>query len=307
MKRLRPIFNSKFLKGTVLASCLLFTLNAEALTFYLPRQGDVVGEIQMTSVRRGESLGDIGRRYDVGVYEMIEANPGLDPWVPRPGSTVVIPTQYVLPSGPRKGIVINIAEMRLYYYHPDKAIVSTYPLGIGKKGWSTPLVQSTIVSKKKNPTWVPPESIRREHIAKGDPLPAAVPPGPDNPMGKFALYLGGNSSIRIHGTNRAFGIGVRGSHGCIRMFPEDIEMLYYTVPVGTGVRVIHEPFKVGWHKGRLYLEAHQPLSEGKFTGSDSSSSLARAIQRVIEGSHVVNWTSAQMTAKTANGYPSRID
>ncbi len=279
----------------------------EALTFALPQDGDMIGSIQMTTVRKGESLGDIGRRYDVGVYEMIEANPKVDPWVPKSGSVVVVPTQYILPSGPRKGIVINLAEMRLYYYHSDKPLVTTCPLGIGKKGWETPCIVSTIVEKKKDPVWVPPPSIRAEHLAKGDPLPAVVKAGPDNPMGRHALYLAGGSSIRIHGTNKRAGIGVRGSHGCIRLLPEDIEYLYHSVPIGTSVRIIHEPYKVGWYKNRLYLEAHEPLSEPRYRGSDNVDNLVRAIQRAIRGKYVVNWASAQLAAKTRNGYPTRID
>lgn len=287
----------------------LFCLASQApaaLTFPLPQDGDVVGQVQTTKVRRGESLGEIGRRYDVGVYEMIEANPSVDPWVPAARTVVIIPTQFILPRAPRTGIVLNLAEMRLYYYHPDRPLVTTHPVGIGKKGWSTPVGFTTIVSKKKDPSWVPPESVRREHRAKGDILPAVVPPGPDNPMGRYALYLG-MESFRIHGTHRPGGIGVRGSHGCIRLYPEDIESLYYTVPVGTTVAIIHEPYKVGWHKNRLYLEAHGPLTEARHAGSDSTASLARAIEAVIQGSHVINWTSAQMAAKAQNGYPVRID
>lgn len=301
-------YKKMFIHSLVTLATLL-PLGSEALTFPLPRQGDIVGSIQKTMVRRGESLGDIGRRYDVGVYEMIEANPSLDPWVPTVGATVVIPTQFILPrTAPRQGIVINLAEMRLYYYHADKGLVTTHPLGIGKKGWSTPIITSSIVSKKKDPVWVPPPSIRREHAMKGDPLPAVVPAGPNNPMGRFALYLGGNSSIRIHGTNRkSGGIGVRGSHGCIRLFPEDIESLYYTVPIGTTVRIIHEPFKVGWHQNRLYLEAHQPLSEARYVGSNNTSNLVKAIEGAIQGTHMVNWSSAQLAAKSSNGYPTRID
>jgi L,D-transpeptidase ErfK/SrfK len=299
----------KFLLGLCV---LLVEANAYALTFSLPTNGDVVGQVQMTTARKGESLGDIGRRYDVGVYEMIEANPGLDPWVPTPGTIVVVPTQFILPKGPRVGIVLNLAEMRLYYYHADKKLVSTHPVGIGKNGWSTPLGETTILSKKKDPAWVPPEGIRREHLAKGDILPAVVPGGPENPMGRYALYPAAGKlatqGFRIHGTNRPGGIGVRGSHGCIRLFPEDIEHLYYNVPVGTSVRIIHEPYKVGWHNNHLYLEAHQPLTEGQYVGSDNESSLTQAIERAISaGSHLVNWTSAQMVAETKNGYPTRID
>lgn len=302
----RKMKNLKFIK--LLMGLCVFASHASsfALTFPLPKDGDVVGQVQRSTVRSGESLADIGRRYDVGVYEMIEANPGLDPWMPTVGSVVVIPTQFILPRAPREGIVLNLAEMRLYYYHSDKPLVTTHPVGIGKKGNSTPLVTTAVVRKKKDPTWVPPESIRQEHRAKGDILPAVVPAGPDNPLGRYALYLG-HDLYRIHGTNRPGGIGVRGSHGCIRLYPEDIESLYYSVPVGTTVRIVHEPYKVGWYNNHLYLEAHEPLSEGRYAGSNSMNSLKAIIERAIQGSHMVNWTSAQMTAKSQNGYPVRID
>jgi L,D-transpeptidase ErfK/SrfK len=282
-----------------------------ALTFDMPQSGDIVGEIQTTSVKSGESLGDIGRRFDVGVYEMIEANPRLDPWGPTVGAIVVVPTQFILPKGPRVGIVLNLAEMRLYYFHPDKQSVTTHPLGIGKKGWVTPLGNTTIVNKRKDPAWHPPKSIHQEHIANNDPLPPMIPGGtPENPLGLYAFYLGkglGTGAFLIHGTNRPAGVGVRVTHGCIRLLPEDIESLFYKVAVGTSVRIIHEPFKVGWHEGHLYLEAHEPLTEPRFAGSDSLSRLEKLIQEVIQESHLVNWASAKMGAKTANGYPVRID
>lgn len=298
----------KPLKKFLITLLFLISESAISLTFQLPAQGDVVGEVQMTKVRQGESLGDVGRRYDIGFYEMIEANPKVDPWIPATGTVVVVPSQFILPNSPRRGIILNLAEMRLYYFHADKPLVTTHPVGIGKKGWSTPLVSETkILSKKKDPTWTPPESIRREHIAKGDPLPARVLPGPDNPLGRYAFYLGIQGSIRIHGTNKPTGIGFRGTHGCIRLYPEDIEALYYSVPVGTSVRIIHEPYKVGWHKDHLYLEAHQPFTEAQYLGSDSLAHLTKVIERSISGSHLVNWVSAQMAAKTQNGYPVRID
>jgi L,D-transpeptidase ErfK/SrfK len=284
---------------------------AASLTFDLPDDGDIVGEMQTTTVRRGESLGDIGRRFDVGVYEMIEANPRLDPWGPTVGAIVLIPTQFILPNVPRVGLVLNLAEMRLYYFHLDKRQVTTHPLGIGKKGWTTPLGTTSITNKRKDPPWHPPASIRQEHIENNDPLPPVVGGGtPENPLGRYALYLGkglGSGAFLIHGTNRPSGIGVRGTHGCVRLLPEDIEDLFYKVPIGTAVRIIHEPFKVGWHQGHLYLEAHEPCSEPKFAGSDSLLRLEKMIQSAIEGSHMVNWASATMGAKQANGYPIRID
>ncbi len=284
---------------------------AVGLTFDWPEGSDIVGEMQTTTVRKGESLGDIGRRFDVGVYEMIEANPRLDPWGPTVGAIVVIPTQFILPNVPRVGLVLNLAEMRLYYFDLYKRQVTTAPLGIGKKSCPTPLGTTTVINKRKDPPWNPPDSIRKEHIAKNDPLPAFVPGGvPENPMGRYALYLGtglGSGAYRIHGTNAPAGVGVRGTHGCMRLLPEDIEDLFYKVPIGTPVRIIHEPFKIGWHKGHLYLEAHEPCSEPKFAGSDSLSRLEKMIRSIIESSHLINWTSAKMGAKKANGYPVRID
>ncbi len=307
-----------FLQRKSFARSILLVLLASfcspifGLTFPLPDNGDIVGEIQTTTVGENESLGEIGRRFDVGVYEMIEANPNLDPWVPMVGAIVVIPTQFILPKVQRIGLVLNLAEMRLYYFHPDKSLVSTHPLGIGKKGWSTPLGLTSITAKKKDPAWYPPQSIRQEHLSKGDVLPPVVSGGPDNPLGRYALYLAlsglsGKGNFLIHGTNRPGGVGVRSSHGCIRLLPEDIESLYHLIPVGTQVRIIHEPYKVGWHNKHLYLEAHQPLTEAQYSGSTSISRLEKIIESTINSSHMVNWTSAKMFAKTANGYPVRID
>lgn len=289
-------------------------LNAAlGLTFDLPANGDdVVGEMQTTTVRDGESLGDIGRRFDVGVYEMIEANPNLDPWDPTVGAIVVVPTQFILPNVPRVGLVLNLAEMRLYYFDSAKGEVTTHPLGIGMKRCPTPLGTTTVINKRKDPPWNPPDSIRKEHIAKNDPLPAFIPGGvPENPMGRYVLYLGtglgSNGAYRIHGTNAPAGIGVRGTHGCMRLLPEDIENLFYRVPVGTPVHIMHEPFKIGWLNGHLYLEAHEPCSEAKFVGSNSLLRLEKLIKSAIAGSHMINWASATMGAKAANGYPVRID
>lgn len=301
--------NRKLFLSLFLYWCI--ALPVGALTFPLPRTGDVVGQIQTTTVRQGESLGDIGRRYDVGTYEMIEANPALDPWVPPPGAQVIIPTQYILPKGPRSGIVLNLAEMRLYHYHSDKPLVTTYPIGIGKKGWSTPLGQTTITGKKQHPSWTPPASIRKEHLAKGEVLPAMVPAGPENPLGHYAFYLGLKGFL-LHGSNRPTGVGVRSSHGCIRMLPEDIELLFHQVPVGTAVRIVHEPFKAGWHNNHLYIEAHQPLTESQYVGSNSLTHLEKEIQRAVADNgasenHLVNWSSATHAAKVSSGYPVQID
>lgn len=279
---------------------------ANALTYDLPKDGDIVGEIRTVRARGGESLGDIGQEHDLGVYEMIEANPNLDPWYLPSGATVILPTQFILPPGPRKGIILNLAEMRLYYFPANKQTVTTYPVGIGKKGWTTPLINTTIIGKKVDPDWTPPLSIRKEHALKGDILPAVVKAGPDNPLGRHAFYLGIKGFL-FHGTNRPTGVGLRTSHGCIRLFPKDIEALYEEVPVGTSFRVIHEPFKVGWSHGHLYLEAHQPLTEPQYVNSNSLSRLNKIISDAIVGSYILNWNSATQAARASLGYPVRID
>jgi L,D-transpeptidase ErfK/SrfK len=289
----------------VFLSCTLSTATY-ARTFEILGNGDIVGELEHGTVQNGESLGDVGRRYDMGVYEMLEANPGLDPWVPKPGSRVVIPAKFILPAGPRNGLVLNLAEMRLYYYHPNKRYVTTFPIGIGKKGWSSPLGYSTVIGKTKDPSWTPPASIRAEHRRKGDILPAVVPAGPENPLGRYALKLGFEGFL-IHGSHRPGGIGVRSSHGCVRLFNEDIEALFHLVPVGTSIRIVHEPLKVGWQNGHLYLEAHESLSDAKYNGCNSSSVLTRLIQGAAQNAQYVDWKSVIHAARTPNGYPVRID
>ncbi len=227
---------------------------------------NVVGELQVIRARHEDTFLDIARAYDLGYDELVDANPGVDPWLPGAGTRVLLPTRYVLPDGPREGIVLNVGTKRLFYF--PKATpgapreVITHPVGIGREGWSTPLGTTKIVAKTKDPVWTVPASIRREHAAAGNPLPARVPPGPDNPLGAYAMRLGFDSYL-IHGTNKPDGIGMRVSHGCIQLFPEDIETLFGAVPVGTTVRIVNQPLLLGWQDGNLWLEAHPALEEDK--------------------------------------------
>ncbi len=220
-----------------------------------------------------DTLLDIARRYDIGQEQIIRANPDVDRWLPGDGTRVIIPTRYILPAAPREGLVLNVPEMRLYYYPKPKPgetpVVKTFPVGIGRQDWGTPLGLTKIVGKVKDPTWTPPASIRKEHEENGDPLPAVVPAGPNNPLGQYAMRLAiGGGSYLIHGTNKAFGVGMRASHGCIRMMPEDIEYLFQQTPVGTPVRIVSETAKVGWFGGKLYLEIHEPLEEDRVGRAD---------------------------------------
>lgn len=200
----------------------------------------------------------------MGYEALRRANPGVDVWLPGEGTEVILPTQFVLPNADRVGIVINIAEMRLFYFPPVDAaaqpVVETYAISVGRMDWSTPIGQSRIVSKDENPTWFPPQSIRDERAAQGRPLPKSVPPGPDNPLGNHRIRLAiPGGAYLIHGTNEPRGIGMRVTSGCIRMFPEDVESLFERVPVGTQVTIVNQPVKAGWRDGTLYLEAHPIL------------------------------------------------
>ncbi|MEE8344058.1 MAG: L,D-transpeptidase family protein [Woeseiaceae bacterium] len=236
---------------------------AQAEQFELPPDdNDVVGALTVVAARADETLLDLARRHGLGYEDIVRANPEVDTWLPGEGTEVLLPTRYVLPPGPRKGVILNLAEYRMYYFPEPKdgepAIVMTYPMSIGRMDWETPLGLTRIISKVRSPTWYPPESVRAEHAADGDPLPRIVPPGPKNPLGAFAMRLGLPGYL-IHSTNRPAGVGMRVTHGCIRMFPEDIRFLFDQVSVNTPVRIINEPVKVGWHGDELVMEVHRAL------------------------------------------------
>lgn len=235
--------------------------NIERNRFALGKDDTMVGQLATVTVRDGDTLADIARHFDLGHEEIGAANPGLDVWVPEPGRRAVLPLRFVLPDAPRKGIVVNLAAMRLFYFPGQgREEVLTYPVGIGREGRSTPLGEMFVARKTARPTWYVPESIRRDHEKKGDPLPAAVSPGPDNPLGEYAMYLS-RPSYLIHGTNKPFAIGLRASNGCLRLYPEDIEPLFQATPVKTPVRIVNQPYLLGWRDGQLYLEAHEPHEE----------------------------------------------
>ena len=227
--------------------------------FTLAKDDDVVGVLQRTIASKADTLPDIARRFNVGYEEIVRANPGVDPWLPGADRKVVVPTQFVLPNAPREGIVINLAAMRVYYFPKhakgEPQLVYTHPIGVGKVGWQTPEGVTKIIAREQDPTWRPSAGVRKEHLANDDPVPAVVPPGPDNPLGKYKFTLGWPSYL-MHGTNKPYGVGLRSSHGCIRLYPEDIEKFYQMVPLGTPVRVVNQPFLFGWHDGQLYLQAY---------------------------------------------------
>lgn len=242
-----------------LAAALVLPATAAADVFQLANPGDsVIGTPFYVKTHKEHTLLDIGRHHGVGVDEMEQANPDVDMWVPGADQDVLVPDMFVLPNTAREGIVINVAEKRMYYFRSPTE-VETFAVGTGREGWDSPVGSYSIIEKIKDPTWTPPESIRKEHAAMGDILPAVVPAGPDNPLGQYAMRLS-NPSYLIHGTAKPWGVGMRVTHGCTRMFPEDVEKLFAQVEVGTPVRIIDQPYKIGWLGDKLYLEVN--ASEG---------------------------------------------
>ncbi|MCY9872619.1 MULTISPECIES: L,D-transpeptidase family protein [Vibrio] len=256
------------LRKTLLAACLGFSHWLSAATYNLPTDGsNMVGTLQYHSVVAGETMSDIAKQYDVGFLSLMAANKGVDPFLPKEGYVLTIPSQAILPHVDYKGIVINLAELRLYYFEPDKSLVHIFPVGIGRIGQDTPEMTTKISQLREAPTWTPPTSIRKEYLAKGVELPKVVPAGPENPLGDYAMRLAyGTGSYLIHGTNKDFGIGLRVSAGCIRMDPKDIDWLFHQAKVGMQVRIIDEPIKIALEPDRsVFIEAHEPLTRSDGT------------------------------------------
>ena len=284
---------------------------ATAETFLLPPEGsDIVGKISSVDTQYKDTLLDIARRYDLGYNEITSANAGVDPWLPGQGTPLLLPTQFILPDAPREGIVLNVAAMRLFYFpKPLKgqaAVVITYPVGIGRQNWQTPLGVTRIVDKVADPVWHVPKSILSEKAQEGDMLPESIPPGPDNPLGRFALLLA-LPGYMIHGTNKPWGVGRRVSHGCVHLYPEDIEQLYKEVPLGTPVRIVSQPYLVGWLNGMLYLQAYPPLEEDQAQWAGSLTPMVSVVVNKIQKSAVrVDWEKAVQAAKDHEALPVPI-
>ncbi len=281
--------------------------------YLLPENGDnVVGVITTAIARHADTLLDVGQRHGVGYEEIIAANPGVDPWLPGEGREILIPSRFILPDAPREGIVVNLPEHRLYYYPPAKPggrrVVRTYPISTGKMDWKTPLGATRIASKQEKPNWYPPPSVLAEHEARGDPLPKVVPPGPENPLGEHAMRLAiPSGAYLIHGTNRPAGVGMQVTHGCIRMYPEDIAELFGLVPVNTKVNLIDQPTKVGWLRGTLYVERHTLLEGANDPGPDEYGTVRAAVTAAAEGRPVdVDWDAVSHAFGLQSGVPAPV-
>jgi len=274
---------------------------------------DLVGESTQITAGADDTLIDLAAEHLIGYNMIRSANPQVDAWLPGEGAQVLLPLRTILPDAPRKGIVINVPEMRLYHYSPapegEGSTVTIYAISVGRGEWSTPVTKTRVVGRAKDPIWYPPETIRAEHAARGDKLPRQVPPGPNNPLGQYLLILD-IPSYFIHGTNKRLGIGMQVTHGCIRMYPEDIAQLAKQVPNNTPVTIVNQTIKTGWQDGDLYLEVHEPLehdSEGTkktVSGTDVVRAIVAATRSDQETQ--IDWDRVIAVTEAASGIPEKI-
>jgi L,D-transpeptidase ErfK/SrfK len=295
---------------------LLWTaLNAgfsSADTFIQPPDDiDVIGSLQFIKAHENETLLDIARNNDIGQNEILIANPDVDRWLPKNNPVVRLPKRYVLPDADRTGLVLNLPEMRLYYFHQSSYTktpqIITHPVSVGRMDWETPLGHTKIASKQKDPSWRPPQSLKDEAIAAGDdPLPDLVPPGPDNPLGRYAMRLGIPGYL-LHSTNKPYGVGMRVTHGCLRMYPEDIEQLFEDVPVGTPIQIVNQPVKLGWLADTLYIEIHPALEENlEIPGNDLQTVLNMVAEYTADRPITLSGSALRMAVERQDGIPVAI-
>jgi L,D-transpeptidase ErfK/SrfK len=280
--------------------------------FDLDPDTEIVGQVQKTIIGKDDTLPDIARRFDVGYEEILLANPGVDPWLPGVGREVVVPTQFVLPAAPHQGVVVNVAAMRIFYYPPRKKgepqVVYTHPIGIGRVGWKTPEGTTKIVSRQKDPVWMVPKSVRSEHAEDGEKLPAVVPAGPDNPLGQYMFRLGWPSYL-IHGTNKPYGVGMRSSHGCMRLYPEDIAVFFDLIPIGTKVTVVNQPYVFGSRDGAMYLQAYTVMEDDSRDWNKNRKRLLANLlnpkerQKVSDRDNDIDWQRVGDLAHTPRAVP----
>jgi len=268
----------------MLLVCLTLPKNSYAKEYLLPQgKSRLIGKNQKHYVEKGDYFQKIAEQYNVGFLALMAANPQVDPFLPEQGTELVIPTAMLLPYIKHEGIVINLPELRMYYFLPSENKVHVFPVGIGKEGLATPKVTSYISEKRKDPVWRPTQAMQERYfIEHGREMAKEIPAGPDNPFGKYALRLG-TSEYLIHGTNKRLGIGMRASSGCIRMFDDDIKWVYEHVPLETKVRIIDQPVKMSYEVGQKQLiEVHSPLSIDKVT---QKLEITNAVKRFIGKKH----------------------
>ncbi|MDH3996803.1 MAG: L,D-transpeptidase family protein [Desulfobulbaceae bacterium] len=273
--------------------------------FFVAKEDDVIGRLAVIKLEKGDTLPDIARHFSLGINTVSAANPGVDIWVPEAGGRILLPLSFILPDTRKKGIVINLAAMRLFYFRKDGKLlaVSTYPVGIGTTEQPTPMGRMYITRKKLRPTWYVPAVIAQDHRKKGDPLPANVPPGPLNPLGEYALYLS-KSGYLVHGTNKPASIGLRATYGCIRLYPEDIKRLFKNTPVKTPVRIVNQPYLVGQRDGIIYIEAHRSVEQSGTAELKKAYAKLRNIEK--KSGHALDWKKVGKVVGEARGFPVPI-
>lgn len=277
----------------------------ERHSFRTSKGDDVIGRAAVITLEEGDTLPDIARHFGLGINAISAANPGVDMWVPEAGERITLPLSFILPDAPREGIVVNLATMRLFRYKEDgkSLAVSTYPVGVGTQERPTPTGQMYVQRKATRPTWHVPASIASDHRKKGDPLPASVPPGPDNPLGEYALYLS-KASYLIHGTNKPASIGLKATNGCLRLYPENVKTLFGDTPVNTPVAIVNQPYLIGQRDGVLYMEAH-----ASGAGSDSPE-LKQAFEKLKslakQSARPVDWDRVTRVVTESRGIPVPI-
>lgn len=273
--------------------------------FIAAKEDDVIGRLAVIRLEKEDTLPDIARHFSLGINTVSAANPGIDIWVPGAGERILLPLSFILPDTHRKGIVINLAAMRLFYFRKDGKLmaVSTYPVGVGTTERPTPMGKMYVTRKKFRPTWYVPASIAEDHRKKGDPLPPKVPPGPLNPLGEHALYLS-NSGYLVHGTNKPASVGLRATNGCIRLYPEDIKRLFENTPVKTPVKIVNQPYLVGQRDGIVYIEVHTPFEEPGTTELKKAYAKLRNIEK--KSGHALDWKKVKEAVAEARGIPVPI-
>ena len=284
------------------------TASAGSGTWQMKADESVVGRAAVYVAGHEDTLLDIARRFRMGIAELRLANPGADVWLPGEGTPVRIPSRFILPDAPRTGLVINLPEMRIYHYPKDGSVVHTWPISIGRVGWETPLGKTTVVRKKVLPTWYPPTSVREDYARRGEILPRVVVPGPDNPLGSHALYLGLPAYL-IHGTNKPYSIGMRVSYGCVRLYPEHIVELFDMVDPGTPVTLVHQGVKAGWAGNELYVEVHPTTGVGDEEGRPGMTETVRVLIAATPAGGLpptLDWNRVEEALETANGVPVAV-
>jgi len=274
----------------------------ESNEFSVAKEDDVIGRLAFITLEKGDTLPDIARHFSLGINEVSAANPAVDIWVPKAGERITLPLSFILPDAPRKGIVINLAAMRLFQFKGDSEslAVLTYPVGVGTEERPSPTGQMYVERKAIRPTWHVPASIAEDHRKKGDPLPAAVLPGPQNPLGECALYLS-KSSYLIHGTNKPASIGLRATNGCLRLYPEDVKKLFENTPVKTPVNIVEQPYLIGQRNGVVYMEVHAPPEDLDAVEFDKAYTKLRNIEK--ESGRTLDWSKVKKVLAEARGIP----